>query len=389
MLKIAVCGIGNIGPAIAYFFATHAAVETLILLDYDLTLLQTTVSKLKTMAPSKQYKTIQFDIKQTTDTYLLNDVDLIAAALPWEATKNLINLATKNNLPLISITRPSYNELPALAELTSGKAPIVLGCGLEPGLTEIIALYLAEQFEILDELQIYCGGLSQKPNPPFNYKRIFGHKLPLDQRDAYYIEEGNLYTVPRFSGVERVSISPIGELEAWHDGMLPWLIEYPKIHSIKRCTQKTLRWPGFTESINVLRKCGFLSDIPIVYEDKAIIPRTFTETILHPHTNFDFTVDRDMTILFIKVLGSDGLGRDIQKTFLLTDNFDEHNQFTSIARTTGFTLGYAAIELLKYKEYFHGLIRPEQLLKRRRVESLFKSLKRQRMKINVQEKVLV
>ena len=375
---------GYIGPAIAYYLAASLDVDTLFLLERDSDLIQSTINRLKPFEPSKKIIALQYDIDQLND-FPFNEVDVIAAALPWQTTKSLIRIARQHNIPMVSITRPQYQELAALTVQTSDSAPIILACGLEPGLTEILALYLVEVYEQVDELRIYCGGLPQQTNPEFNYKKVFGHRLPLDKKDAYYINAGQLCIAPRFSGIESIVIPGIGTLEAWHDGMVPWLFEYQKFKNIKYCSQKTLRWPGFANTVNLLSKLGFLSETPIIFQGNTISPREFIETILHPYTHFDPAIDREMTILYLKAIGLNSYGKKMVRTLCLTDRYDENSGLTSMARATGYTLGYVAIQLAQDYKKYRGLIRPEQLLADEAVKGLLITLQQNGMRIEIQQ----
>ena len=61
----------------------------------------------------------------------------------------------------------------------------IFGCGVEPGLTEIMARHAAEQMDTVDELHIKCGGIPEEPGPPLGYKIVFGGRsLPLRERMA-------------------------------------------------------------------------------------------------------------------------------------------------------------------------------------------------------------
>lgn len=49
--------------------------------------------------------------------------------------------------------------------------------------------------------------------------------------------------MPRDSGVETLHVAGVGEVEAWHEGFMPWLLELDVLKALKLGTQKTVRWP--------------------------------------------------------------------------------------------------------------------------------------------------
>ena len=142
------------------------------------------------------------------------------SALPWAVARGVMEAAAQRGAPVIDLARvPDAEWASALARLSSARGLVVLGCGVEPGLTEILARHLAEQLDEVDEVHIKCGGVPEHPSGPLGYKIVFGGRsLPLKPADGYAVENGKLASVPRYSGVEPVAFDGLGELEAWHEG---------------------------------------------------------------------------------------------------------------------------------------------------------------------------
>ncbi len=124
----------------------------------------------------------------------MSDFDSAVAALPAPVNLLAIKAAMKANLPLVDLAQTPYEIQKQLAD-SAGKAGafIILGCGVEPGLTEIIARCLAEKMDRVDELHIKCGGIPQNPAPPLNYKIVFGgQQMPLHERDSEIARDGEI-----------------------------------------------------------------------------------------------------------------------------------------------------------------------------------------------------
>lgn len=387
MLKPIVFGAGNMGYAAAYFLLQHPNIEHITLVDKDKELLQKVQSKFSELTgANKKISFAHWDVESNTHNNTLSDCDFLIAATPWEATKKLIHLALEIKKPLVSISRPHYQELKELNKSIKKDSCIMLGCGLEPGLTEIFAKHMASEFSELDELHIRCGGIVTPANPPLNYKKIFGHRLPIDAKDAYCIENGTLKIIPRFSGIEKIQIENVGELEAWHDGMLPWIIDIPNIAKAKTCTQKTLRWPGFADKINLLHELGFLSQTPVLYKEVEIEPRLFAEKLLQPITSFNERSDKDMTVLQVEASGL-SKGKLVRKKLQLLDEYDPQTKLTSMARVSSGVLSYIAILLAQDTSKPMGLIRPEDYVNGDKLDSLLSYLKTNGVKIEEIERI--
>ncbi len=188
----------------------------------------------------------------------------MVAALPSLVIPLGIRAAAAAGKPWVDLTWPANEELPALRQLVDETGILVVpGCGVEPGLTEIMARWAAEKLDRVDELHIKCGGIQAVPSGPLAYKIVFGgHRLPLRELPARIAEEGALRDVPRYSGVETFTFPGVGEVEAWHEGFMPWLLELEALQGLKLGTQKTVRWPGFGAKATLLRELGLLSLAP-------------------------------------------------------------------------------------------------------------------------------
>lgn len=375
-MKILLLGCGYIGPATAHYLLKQPEVKKLTLLDSTKSQLLKTAKQLSTLPNKQKFEMLTLDVNQQDPLIsIMNRHDIIAATLPWSATLRAITAATQTSKPFISITRPHYPDLEVLTSYINHQSSLImLGCGLEPGLTEILARHAIEHFVSIETLQILCGGIPRNPCPPLNYKSVFNSiGLPTTSRTIYTIKNGKLYTVPRFSGIESVNIENIGTLEAWHDGMLPWLIDLPGLKQAKTVSQKTLRWPGFASTIQLLTDLGFLTSSPIALNNHSIIPYKLTRTILNTHTQFA-TNDRDVSILQVEAWGVHNHHKKRYQSILI-DHYDEAQQMTAMARTAGFTLAIITMLIGSGEIKACGLVRPEEIFIHDHYHKLIASLK--------------
>jgi lysine 6-dehydrogenase len=238
---------------------------------------------------------------------------------------------------------------------------VVLGCGVEPGLTEIWARYLAEKLDRVDELDIKCGGIPEHPMPPLGYKIVFGgRKLPLREEDAYIVENGELKLVPRYSGVERVSFPGVGECEAWHEGFMPWLMDLEALKGLKLGTQKTVRWPGYAAKVTVLKELGLLSEEPVEVDGVSVAPKRLVDAVLYPRVRLE-EGERDITLFRVEAIGEkEGVLRRYKVE--MVDRYDDLLGFTSMARTTAFTGAIVARMIARGEIKAKGLFTPEQVI---------------------------
>ena len=343
-MQVAVVGCGQMGSAAAYALARRGEVERLVLVDRDSRRLAGVVGWLRERSDVRIVAAAGDVDDARALAGLVRGSAALAVALDWQPTLRVIEAALEQSLPLASIARPDLASARTLdRRARARRVTHVLGCGLEPGLTEIAARQAVEPCDEVEELHIRCGGVPARPWPPLGYARLFGERLPLSPRATYAIEQGRLRRVARFSGVERLDVEEVGELEAYHDGLLPWLADDPHIGAAARVTQKTLRWPGFAQRISTLAELGLLDEEPLDVGGQHVAPRDVVEAVLRPRVARR-PDDEDVTVLLVEAHGRRD-GRRVRRVATLVDRFDPTTQLTAMARTTGFTLA-AATRLL-------------------------------------------
>lgn len=223
-MKIVILGSGLMGPAAAFNSMNDPQVGQVLIGDASQAQLDAAMRKLAGKAGAEKLRPVRLDLNdQAAANELVGDCDVVIAALPRPASILGIRAALQAGVPLVDLTWPAEEHMPGLREeVEAAKGLIIPGCGVEPGLTEIMARRLAEQLDRVDELHIKCGGIPETPTPPLGYKIVFGGKqLPLREQDGPTVEAGQLKLVPRYSGVESITFPGVGELEAWHETFMP------------------------------------------------------------------------------------------------------------------------------------------------------------------------
>ena len=363
-MQILVIGSGLMGPAAAYNALSDPAVTQVTLADKDPAQLESARARLAPrVANGARLQTAQIDLADEAATAnLIARHDAVVAALPSAVLPLGIRAAIAARTPWIDLSRPADSELPALAKAAKENGVLVIpGCGVEPGLTEIMARYLAEKLDSVDELHIKCGGIPVVPDGPLNYRIVFGGThLPLRAYDARIAEAGALRAVPRYSGVEMFTVDGLGEVEAWHEGFMPWLLELDALKHLKLGTQKTVRWPGYAAKATTLRELGLLSFDPVEVDGVAVPPKHVVDAVLYPHVKMQ-EADRDVTVFRVEVSGQKD-GYPAHGRVDMLDRYDEELGFTSMARVTAFTGAIVARMAARGAFTATGWTTPEKVL---------------------------
>lgn len=362
-MKILVLGSGLMGPAAAFNAMSDPQVSQVTVCDMNQQQLDAARAKLASLEGGEKLTTVALDLSdQAATVRLMADFDAIVAALPRTAIPFGIRAAVAAGKPLVDLSWPSEDMVPdIMQEVEAGGTLVIPGCGVEPGLTEIMARYLAEKLDRVDELHIKCGGVPEKPAPPLGYKIVFGgRQMPLREFDARIAENGQLKPVPRYSGVKTVYFSGVGEIEAWHEGFMPWLLDLEVFKDIGLGTQMTCRWPGYAAKIAVLKEMGMLSQEPVEVDGAKVAPKKVLDAVLYPHVKLE-EGERDITLFRVEVMG-EKKGRPRRYKIEMVDRYDEELGFTSMARTTAFTGAIVARLVARGDIKTKGFVTPEKIL---------------------------
>ena len=362
-MKILVVGSGLMGPAAAYNAMSDPQVSQVTLADMSQPQLDLAKKKLSSMKGAEKLATTVLDLNdQAASTRLMAGFDAIVAALPKQAIGAGIRAAMAVKKPWVDLSWPPDPEVPALKQEVERAGGLVIpGCGVEPGLTEIMTRYLAEKLDRVDEVHIKCGGIPEKPTPPLGYKIVFGgRQMPLRNYDARVVENGALKPVARYSGVELTTFSGVGECEAWHEGFMPWLLDLDVLKGLKVGTQKTCRWPGYAAKVTVLKEMGLLSEEPIEVDGVKVAPKKVLDAALYPRVRLE-EGERDITLFRVEVMGEKD-GRPRYYKIEMVDRYDEVLGFTSMARTTAFTGAIVARMIARGDLAARGWMVPEKVV---------------------------
>jgi len=349
MSKIIVLGAGMIGSAMAIDLAKNHQVTSA---DLHLKVLKKIRSK------HSNITTTQIDVTKKAELIkIIQAFDLVICAVPgflgYQTLKAIIE--GKKDVVDISFFPENALELNDLAKQNNVCA--IVDCGVAPGMGNIILGYHNEQFKVTD-FQCLVGGLPKTKKWPFNYKAPFS---PIDvieeyTRPARYIENNKLITRDALSDVEMVNFEKVGTLESFNsDGLRSLIFTMPHIPNMK---EKTLRYPGHIEYIQVLKKSGFFDSKMIKVNGVEISPIEFTNKILFKEWFLEDD-EEEITIMKITIKGINEHGEKEEIVYELYDEFCRETQTSSMARTTGYTATAAANLIIKKIFNQKGVFPPE------------------------------
>ena len=217
------------------------------------------------------------------------------------------------------------------------------GCGVDPGLVDILAGNAMIFLDEVTEVSFACGGLPRDPVPPLDYKIVFGGtKMPIRPGKVPMIVDGKLTEVDRYSDIEPIFVDNYRDMEAFYDGYPSSLLKLCLEKKVKSFKGKTIRYQGFVSKLMFLLDLGVISDRHTHYKGLEIIPLDFFHELIYPIVKFDEAAgDRDITVMLVRASGNKK-DIDVDVTYDMVDEYDEQRNITSMAKTTGFTAAIIA-----------------------------------------------
>lgn len=349
MKNIIVLGAGMVGSAIAIDLSKKYNVS---LTDFNQDAL------MKAYQKSSNLKTFLLDVtKKSILQKTIKDFDLVVCAVPgflgFETLKSIIE--AEKDVVDISFFSENSLELDALAKEKNITA--IVDCGVAPGMDNIILGYYNEKMKLTD-FECLVGGLPKVKKWPFCYKAPFSPVDVIEEytRPARYIENGEMITREALSDCEFVEFQGVGTLESFNsDGLRSIMFTMPHIKNMK---EKTLRYPGHVEYVQVLKKSGFFDTTKIEVNGNKVSPLDVTSKVLFNEWKLGDT-EEEITVMRITLKGENLAGKIEEVVYTLHDQYCRETNTSSMARTTGYTAAAAANILLENKFSEKGVFPPE------------------------------
>jgi lysine 6-dehydrogenase len=377
-LKIAVIGAGLMGSAATKYLVARKEVETVQLVDQDQNRLEQTAKSAKSskLVPRLLDASDRASISEAVENF---DAALIALPHAASLSTDLAVIAAGVNAVDLVFEDVQMKLHPKC--LRAGMT-LIPGCGVAPGIVQVLAGEGARQLTSVEEIHMLVGGLPQVRRPPLNYRIVFSFEQVLEMyanEVVRVIRDGKVKKTKALTELERVSFpKPYDDMEAFlTDGVATLL--YTMKGRVKVMDEKTVRYPGHAKQIRTLIETGLVSTRPVKVDGAKIIPRKFLSAILGPKLLLG--KEKDVTLLRVTVTGTkDGSG--VKHEYEMVDYFDEVERATSMARTTAYTGAIAAMLLAEGRISEKGIVPPESAFVGPTFKTLFRRLAEKNVRIS-------
>jgi saccharopine dehydrogenase-like NADP-dependent oxidoreductase len=234
---------------------------------------------------------------------------------------------------------------------------VVPDCGMSPGLCSMLVGRGVSKLDEVDKAHMLNGGLPEKPVPPLGYVVTWSVKDLIDMysRKVSIVKNGKVVQVEAMSGLEEIDFPGVGKLEAFYTDGLRTLLYTVKA---KEMWEKTLRYPGHTEKIKLLKALGFFDSEAVEISGTKVEPREVSAKLFEKKMKRPEILD--IVVMLTKVSGTKD-GKRIEHVYRVLDHYDKERQVTSMARTTAYTASVVAQLLAQEAIEEKGVIPPEKL----------------------------
>ena len=225
----------------------------------------------------------------------MRDVDAVIDLLPMPLMREAVLAAIETCTPLVTT-----NYMHAIADLASAAqnagVSIITECGLDPGIDLVLYARAARQFDTIDTIDSYCGGIPEpKAMPkPLAYKVSWNFDMVLmsQNRDSVLVEGGKPVKVPAAKQhdnafIHEIEVEGVGMLEAFPNGDASrYAAMLGAAKGLQRSGRYSLRWPGWSAFWAPLKELGFLSEEPVAGLGVRVSPREFLGRLLGPQLQY-------------------------------------------------------------------------------------------------------
>ena len=381
-MKILLLGGGAVGYVISKYLLKDDAVSEIICGDID-------ISRARKAMPLNDKITFKrVDISKADDVAkLAKDTDLIINAANYKFNLPVMKAAVKsgnNYLDLAShqnISPFKAEQLFMHTKFVKAKITGLINAGIAPGVSNLMARELADEFDSADEIKIMLAELEKTNKPvsfwsPETYVEECGAKVPVLENGKFKLKE------------------PLSDCEVY---------DFPppigKLNSCLVCQDEQITIPYFikTKSVCVkngggdiglfkeLMRLGLFSDKPVRINNSQIIPKEFLLKLIPrtPSPKEMLRLIRDGVIeecrfsIVVEIRGRQNGGNKIKKIGMISEPFKKITErmpgTTYISYITGVAAGIFAKNMDRINEY--GVF-PTEYFNTDARSRIFKELKR-------------
>jgi lysine 6-dehydrogenase len=291
------------------------------------------------------------------------DCDAVLSAIPYYFNASLARLAVEAGVHFTDLggnTQIVQEQKQLHAAARARGVSVIPDTGLAPGMVNVIAQHGIDQFDTVESVKLYVGGLPQVPEPPLGYQIAYSIEGMVDYytTQSLVVRDGQPTTVAALSELESVTFADgVGTLEAFHTAGGLSTMAYRYAGRIPVMEYKTLRYPGHAAIMQAIRDLGLLDTGPVEVKGHPVVPRDVFVKVAGDKLRRG---KPDLVALRVSVTGvRDGQRRT--RVWEVVDRYDAEHGITAMMRTTGYTLSITG-QLQASRQIEPGVHTPDECI---------------------------
>ncbi len=371
-MKIIVLGCGNIGSVVAKDLAESLPSAEIVVADIGKARAEEAAARIA----QKNVAYMQADASKHSELVTtVEKFDLVVGALPGFMGFRACKASIEAKVDMVDVSFMPENITTLHKDALKANVCVIPDCGMSPGLGNILVGHAVSQLDEVESVHILNGGLPEKPLPPLDYVITWSAKdlIELCTRKPNIVQDGNKIQVAATSGLEEIVFPNVGKLQAFYTDGLRTLLHTVKV--TRDMWEKSLRYPGHIEKMNLLEALGFFDEKLVEIGDVKVSPRSLTEKLLEMKLKKPGTPD--IVAMLVEVVGVSDAGR-IRLRYQMLDRYDKKRHVTAMARTTAYTTSVVAQLVAKKVIEERGIMPPEKIGMNDKLYAKFMNMMRQR-----------
>lgn len=380
----AILGAGMQGTAAAYDLVKFANNPKILMADQSFDQAKAASDRVNKLTKSDNCTPYQVDALDSVALgEFLTEADIVISCVPYWMHTQIAKVAVDTITDMVDLggnTDVTLQTLGLDPYAKENEVTLVPDTGLAPGLVNSVGLYMVEQLDVCETVNLYCGVLPQNPKPPFNYKVTFNVEGLVAEYDykAVVLRAGNIAYVPTLTELETLHFDGLGEMEAFvtsgGTSTAPMTLE----GKVRNYEYKTVRYPGHCQYMKVFKDFGLWREDEIEVNGSKVKPKDVFVKVFGP----ELAKYEDLDLCVVRGVGIGMRGNSPVRIQLdIFDKQDEETGFTSMERLTGFSTSIIAQEVVQ-GNVAKGAVRYEKAMSG---TSFLRELRRRGIAVRIQD----